>query len=217
TWSKDQHLRLWPINDKQLKLIGHERGMPWLPSEKLLRPENSTFTYRDPPSGNHLTSSALATSGITSKLRVFPGNYSSTTARLRPSGASTGGSHIKGYMGAAAGIHRAERRTVSPLLWMQNVRMVKSSGEGHTDKGNYTISLKGPWSDSGVAFIRINISFPQQYPDKAAPTFVIHKTGMISIMNRTHMSQILNRIAINHVSEKRPCMETCIRYLLGEQ
>lgn len=241
TWSKDQHLRLWPISDKQLKLIGHERG---LPSEKLLQAENSTFTFRDPPSGSQLTSSVFTASTTTPKLRVFPGNYINTTARQRPSGASAGGSNIKGYMGAAAAIHRAERRTVSPLLWMQNVRMVKSSGEGHNDKGipanmheemveiarkfpnvkvdklnagNYTISLKGPWSDSGVAFIRINISFPQQYPDKAAPTFDIHKTGMISIMNRTHMSQILNRIAINHVSEKRPCIETCIRYLLGEQ
>jgi len=79
-----------------------------------------------------------------------------------------------------------------------------------------TISLHGPWSGSGVALIRINITFPPQYPDKVAPIFDIQKTGMISIMYRTHMSQILNRIDTSHVSQKRPCLEACIRYLLGE-
>lgn len=49
---------------------------------------------------------------------------------LRPSGASAGGGNLKGYMGAAAGMFRAERRTLSPLLWMQSVKTVKTKGEG---------------------------------------------------------------------------------------
>ncbi|CAG8494022.1 9489_t:CDS:10 [Funneliformis mosseae] len=231
TWSKDKHLRLWPINDKLLKLTstGH-----------------STFTFRDPPpTNNHSASPTLSTSASHSSLRVIPGNRMNTITTLRPSGASTGGGNIKSYMGAAAGMYRAERHSLSPLLWMQNVRMVKPSGEIGSaediptnmheewatvskkfsnvefEKLNVqgrscTISLHGPWSDSGVAFIRINITFPSQYPDKVAPIFDIQKTGMISIMNRTHMSQILNRIASSHVSQKRPCLEACIRYLLGE-
>jgi len=52
-----------------------------------------------------------------------------TTSTLRPSGASTGGGNIKSYMGAAAGMYRAERHSLSPLLWMQNVKIVNPSGE----------------------------------------------------------------------------------------
>jgi hypothetical protein len=35
-------------------------------------------------------------------------------------------------------------------------------------------------------------------------------------MNRTHMLKILKDIARSHVSQRRPCLEACIRYLLGE-
>ncbi|CAJ0852094.1 9793_t:CDS:10 [Entrophospora sp. SA101] len=248
----DKHLRLWPITNEHLKLIGHEKGKLKSPSEKLLKTGHSTFTFRHPPSllNGQSTSPTLSVTANISTLRVIPGNRMNATTNntLRPSGASAGGGNIQpDYLGAAAGMCRVERRSLSPLLWMQNVRMVKpSSGVGKTDEDtppnmheeiklvskkflnvefeklnpqgrSCTISLHGPWSASGVAFIRINISFPPQYPDKFPPNFNIQRTGMISIMNRTHMLQNLNSIALSHVSQKRPCLEACIRYLLGEQ
>ncbi|RIA93440.1 hypothetical protein C1645_722688 [Glomus cerebriforme] len=237
TWSKDKKLRFWPIDDKLLKAVGHERGRPIRPTDQFKPIGQSTFTFRNPPINNHSISPSLSTS---TSLRIIAGSRTNTNNTLRPSGASAGGGNIKGYMGA---VFKAERRP-SPLLWMQNVKMVKPSGEiGNTEdipaniqeewvsvskkflnvkfekldtKGrSCTISLRGPWSDSGPAFIRINIQFPSQYPDRVPPIFDIQKTGIISILYRTRMLHMLNSIARVRVSQKRPCLEACIRYLLG--
>src|SRR4051794_26123864 len=75
-----------------------------------------------------------------------------------------------------------------------------------------TISLHG----SRHAFIRVNVTFPSQYPNKVSPIFDIQKTGMISIFNRTRMLKSLRDIARSCVSQNRPCLEACVRYLLGE-
>src|SRR4051812_30541246 len=93
---------------------------------------NSTFTFRDPPD-NHSIPLTLNPSTVISTLRVIPGHGGRMThsTTLRPSGASTGGVNLKGYMGAAAGMFRAERNTLSPLLWMQGVRTIKTKGEGN--------------------------------------------------------------------------------------
>ncbi|CAG8432743.1 7070_t:CDS:10 [Diversispora eburnea] len=246
TWSKDQNLRLWPISDNQLKLIGHERGKPRSPNINMMLKGYSTFTFRDPPD-NHSISLTLNPSTAISTLRVIPGHggHMNHATTLRPSGASTGGGNLKGYMGAAAGMFRADRFALSPLLWMQGVRMIKTKGEGsNTDvlmnmreeidqvtnkfknvklekldvpNRNCRISLHGPWSENGLAFIRVNIFYPEKYPEDRPPIFEIQKTGMISIMNRTHMSQNLKKIAITQISQKRPCLEACVRYLLGGQ
>ncbi|GES75763.1 WD repeat protein [Rhizophagus clarus] len=234
TWSKDKTLRFWPISDELLKAIGHERGRPINPTDQIKQTGKSTFTFRDPPMNNHSISPTLSTSTSYPPLRIISGSRANTNIPFRPSGASAGGGNIKGYMVAAGMLRRS-------LLWMQNVRMVKPSGEiGNTEyipenmheeiavvskkfsnveiekldmQGrNCTISLHG----SRHAFIRINVKFPPQYPNRVSPIFDIQKTGMISIYNRTRMLNILRDIARSCVSQNRPCLEACIRYLLGE-
>ncbi|KAI7905116.1 uncharacterized protein BX663DRAFT_501815 [Cokeromyces recurvatus] len=79
-----------------------------------------------------------------------------------------------------------------------------------------TISLHGPWSDTGDALLRITIRFSPQYPDNSPPKFDIHKNSMISIYYRAHMTQDLNALASSYTSHKKWCLEPCIRYLLGE-
>ncbi|KAI8371399.1 uncharacterized protein BYT42DRAFT_580098 [Radiomyces spectabilis] len=79
-----------------------------------------------------------------------------------------------------------------------------------------TISLHGPWSDTGIAFLRITIRFSPQYPDNSPPEFEIQKNSMISIYYRAHMAQDLNVLASSYTSQKKWCLEPCIRYLLGE-
>ncbi|KAI8066503.1 hypothetical protein BC940DRAFT_334092 [Gongronella butleri] len=79
-----------------------------------------------------------------------------------------------------------------------------------------TVSLHGPWTESGTAFLRITIRFSQQYPDNSAPEFDIQKNSMISIYYRTHMAQDLNALAASYTSKKQWCLEPCLRYLLGE-
>ncbi|KAF1800863.1 hypothetical protein FB192DRAFT_1422836 [Mucor lusitanicus] len=79
-----------------------------------------------------------------------------------------------------------------------------------------TISLHGPWSDTGDALLRITIRFSPQYPDNSPPEFDIQKNSMISIYYRAHMTQDLNALASTYTSQKKWCLEPCIRYLLGE-
>lgn len=79
-----------------------------------------------------------------------------------------------------------------------------------------TISLHGPWSDTGDALLRITIRFSPQYPDHSPPEFDIQKNSMISIYYRAHMTQDLNALASAYTSQKKWCLEPCIRYLLGE-
>lgn len=79
-----------------------------------------------------------------------------------------------------------------------------------------TISLHGPWSDTGDALLRITIRFSPQYPDNSPPEFDIQKNSMISIYYRAHMTQDLNALASSFTSQKKWCLEPCIRYLLGE-
>ncbi|KAI8641629.1 hypothetical protein BD408DRAFT_444202 [Parasitella parasitica] len=79
-----------------------------------------------------------------------------------------------------------------------------------------TISLHGPWSDTGDALLRITIRFSPQYPDNSPPEFDIQKNSMISIYYRAHMTQDLNGLASSYTSQKKWCLEPCIRYLLGE-
>ncbi|KAI9022925.1 hypothetical protein CLU79DRAFT_791747 [Phycomyces nitens] len=79
-----------------------------------------------------------------------------------------------------------------------------------------TISLHGPWSDTPNAFLRITVRFPPQYPDNSPPEFEIQKNSMMSIYYRAHMAQDLNALASSYTSQKKWCLEPCIRYLLGE-
>jgi hypothetical protein len=77
---------------------------------------------------NHSISPTLSTSTSYPPLRII-GSRTNTNTNIpfRPSGASTGGGNIKGYMVAAGMLRRS-------LLWMQNVRVVKPSGEiGNTE------------------------------------------------------------------------------------
>lgn len=76
---------------------------------------------------NHSISPTLPTSTSYPPLRIISGSRANTNIPFRPSGASAGGGNIKGYMVAAGMLRRS-------LLWMQNVRMVKPSGEiGNTE------------------------------------------------------------------------------------
>ncbi|KAF7729558.1 hypothetical protein EC973_004233 [Apophysomyces ossiformis] len=105
-----------------------------------------------------------------------------------------------------------EMSTVLNKYASAGVKTEKINGASRT----CTISLHGPWSDTGVAFLRITIQFSPQYPDNSPPEFEIQKNSMMSIYYRAHMAQDLNALASSYTSQKRWCLEPCIRYLLGE-
>lgn len=81
-----------------------------------------------------------------------------------------------------------------------------------------TITLHGPWAkDGGPAFLRVNIRFPAEYPNKVPPFFELHKSGMMSMANRAVIVDCLHRIAQSYVAKNRYCLQACISYLLGEK
>lgn len=235
TWSKDQHLRLWPISENMLQAMDHRSTTPVdvapYPSS------HDNLSFRDPAPLNI----AVTPSRAVSTLRVLAGNRLSTMTPFRTSMSS----RSVGPVGTQGGFYR-ERKAPSPLVWMQGVRLVKPSGDLELpdraspqtvateiaavgkkfqnvkfEKVNVagrtcTISLNSLRSNEGVSFLRVNISFPQFYPKQAPPTFEIQKSGMLSMATRARIAASLDHIAASHASRGLPCLEAIIRCLLGE-
>ncbi|KAI8150329.1 hypothetical protein BJV82DRAFT_652492 [Fennellomyces sp. T-0311] len=105
-----------------------------------------------------------------------------------------------------------EMTTVLSKYASAGVKTEKVNGASRT----CTITLHGPWSDTGNTFVRLTIRFSAQYPDNSPPEFDIQKNSMMSIYYRAHMYQELNALASSYTSQKRWCLEACIRCLLGE-
>lgn len=83
-----------------------------------------------------------------------------------------------------------------------------------------TVSLTGPWgADSKRIFVRVDISFPQDYPTDGSsiPEFKLEKTNSISNEIIDTIDFQLRRIALAHVGRRRVCLEPCLCYLLGER
>ncbi|KAG9002879.1 hypothetical protein FRB90_011295 [Tulasnella sp. 427] len=89
-------------------------------------------------------------------------------------------------------------------------------------KRTVTFTLLGPWrDDNALAFIRITFSFPKDYwrispldPNAARsiPSFDLDKIPSISLKTRAFLLKKLRYIRYIH----RPCLEPCLRFLLGE-
>ncbi|KAF9006877.1 hypothetical protein BGZ52_008370, partial [Haplosporangium bisporale] len=235
TWSKDQHLRLWPISDKMLEAMDHKATAPIEIAP--YPPLHDNMSFRDPAPQNTSTTPSRAVS----TLRVLAGNRLSTMTPFRTSMSS----RTVGPLGNHGGFYR-DRKAPSPLVWMQGVRMAKPSGDlGLPDRASpqtvateiaavgqkfqnvkfekvnvagrtCTISLNSLRSNEGASFLRVNISFPQFYPKQAPPTFEIQKSGMLSMATRAQIAANLDHIAATHASRGLPCLEAVIRCLLGE-
>ncbi|KAG0206690.1 hypothetical protein BGX28_001889 [Mortierella sp. GBA30] len=235
TWSKDQHLRLWPISEKMLEAMDHKSTPPMETTPYPATHDNLSFRDPAPP---HI---AATPSRTVSTMRVLAGNRLSTMTPFRTSMSA----RAVGPLGTHGGFYR-ERKAPSPLVWMQGVRMVKPSGDlGLPDRASpqtvateiaavgqkfqnvkfekvnvagrtCTISLNSLRSNEGVSFLRVNIAFPQFYPKQAPPTFEIQKSGMLSMATRAQIAANLDHIAATHASRGLPCLEAIIRCLLGE-
>ncbi|KAF9993218.1 hypothetical protein BGZ79_002140, partial [Entomortierella chlamydospora] len=233
TWSKDQHLRLWPISEKMLEAMDHKATSVDITPYP---PMYENMSFRDPPPQYM----AATPSRALSTLRVLAGNRLSTMTPFRTSMSSRSIGPLE-----SGGLFR-EQKAPSPLVWMQGVRMAKPSGDlGVPDRASpqtvateiaavgqkfpnvkfekvniagrtCTISLNSLRSNEGVSFVRVNISFPQFYPKEAPPTFEIQKSGMLSMATRAQISSNLEHIASRHASRGLPCLEAVIRCLLGE-
>ncbi|KAG8691847.1 hypothetical protein FRC11_007813 [Ceratobasidium sp. 423] len=82
-------------------------------------------------------------------------------------------------------------------------------------KRTCTVTLNGPWGETQSVFIRITFQFPPEYPRShsrsAAPTIDFEKNPDIALKDRAYILRILRRIRLH----TRPCLEACLRFLLG--
>ncbi|KAF9975128.1 hypothetical protein BGZ73_001343 [Actinomortierella ambigua] len=236
TWSKDQHLRLWPISDKVLEDMDYKPSSP-IGIAPIPVSHDSNLSFRDP--------APIACTATPSRaLRVLAGNRMSAMTPFRTAMSS----RTIDSFGSNGGFFR-ERKAPSPLVWMQGVRMVKPSGDlgGAADRGasspqtvateiaavgqkfqnvkfervnvagrTCTISLNSLRHSEGASFLRVNITFPPLYPKEAPPSFEIQKSGMLSMATRAQIVANLDQIAATHAARGLPCLEAVIRSLLGE-
>ncbi|CAD6444580.1 41379e3c-a425-45ba-b024-d0160578351a [Sclerotinia trifoliorum] len=85
------------------------------------------------------------------------------------------------------------------------------------DKRTAIVSMNGPWGeDSTPIYIKITISFPDQYPESKAPTFTLGKTSLMSDETFNKLRKEVQQIAASFVSRKQGCLEAALCYLLGE-
>lgn len=245
TWSKDQNLRLWPITDDIMKSVGHQRSHKKSPCPvpaTAMRPDGTyrTRSFQEEPDDNE------PESGMTTPLRLGPGDAASAMTPFRSaaplttsSGYDTLASGVREHkyfispllwmqnvktVGPPSELRRAattENTYQTVAEEMSTVLNKYTSAGVKTEKiipasRTCTISLHGPWSDTGVAFVRITIRFSAQYPDNSSPEFDIQKNSMMSIYYRARMLQDLNALAATLTAQKRWCLEACLRYLLGE-
>jgi len=81
-----------------------------------------------------------------------------------------------------------------------------------------TLSLSGPWGQQDeIAFIRLHLVFPDTYPDHRPPLFELEETSGVTTERRKTMTRFLGRIGALHARKGRPCVEACLRYLVGEK
>ncbi|KAI8993171.1 hypothetical protein BDB01DRAFT_847081 [Pilobolus umbonatus] len=246
TWSKDQNLRLWPVSENILKLVDHHpSAIKTKLSAPAMALENNNTTnphsFQREPLEKPLSGvrSGFPTS---SSMRLTQNSNSSTMSPYKSGLPSSGGyeqnnafrehrysgnpllwmQNVKtvGPPGELIRDATAENSYQSVAEEMSTV-LNKYSNIVKTEKVNAasrtcTISLHGPWSDTGDALLRVTIRFSSQYPDNSPPEFDIQKNSMISIYYRAHMTQDLNALSSNYTSQKKWCLEPCIRYLLGE-
>ncbi|GAA5814733.1 hypothetical protein MFLAVUS_008235 [Mucor flavus] len=246
TWSKDQNLRLWPVSEDIMRSVSHEPSKTKTKLSAPALTTLTPHSFQQEPIEKPLLDVRSSFSSTTTPVRLTPSSNTMTPYRSNPvNNTGTGYEQTNAYreqkysainpllwmqnvktVGPTGGELRRDATTAensyqSVAEEMTTVLNKYLSAGVKTEKVNAssrtcTISLHGPWSDTGDALLRITIRFSPQYPDHSPPEFDIQKNSMISIYYRAHMTQDLNALASAYTSQKKWCLEPCIRYLLGE-
>ena len=242
TFSEDHQVKLWPIKEETLISLGHEKDKPI--RFRLTRAGAEYKTHRKEPQANleHERFSALnpplatfATKQVTRTAawkRKAMGMGYMTSATGKRSNSDEGGKRsasdwIKGV--------QFEPETVDLSTPSDSTTWnVKSLGTELSQVGQKfsnvefeyvnvakrkcTISLSGPWgTDDEIAFIQLHLVFPDEYPESKPPLFELEETSGVSSNRRENMTRVLERIGALYARRGRPCMESCLRYLVGEK
>lgn len=87
-------------------------------------------------------------------------------------------------------------------------------------KGEIVLTLNGPWgTDNSLVFIRLQASFPSDYPQKGGPSprMELEQSKDISEPELAGIESQVRSIADILTARGMFCLEPCLRYLMGEK
>lgn len=215
TWSADCDLRLWPIRPEIYDNFNYTRGKPlqkpfvdfdyrsYRPEPQTAKEENLIIRRH----GNGAYSSPGRSGSFTLHNNQF--NHLNWISGIRMGQAAFDSAGDEYSMNLGEEVSTVGHKF--PKLSFEKISV---------STGNLVISLNGPWGDSNedLIFVRVEITFPEGYPSKdAVPKFTIEKTHDLNEDRRQQLLTSLREISTKYCAAKRPCLEPCMRYLLGEK
>ncbi|OLL26555.1 putative RWD, RING finger and WD repeat-containing protein [Neolecta irregularis DAH-3] len=215
SWGKDQMLRIRPLDKSILAAIGHKENEPPRFRNTRLGAVYQSFKIEPPDEQVRTTPVVLPKRG-----RLFKNNTGASVSMTKS---------------------RGQTQEVSPLLWMRGVRMGKAEDwEGPENFGEEIswfemrfpqvkfekinvagrtcrIVLQGPVGVcSKVVCLRLNVQVPPEYP-KAMPRFEIEPSDELTKEMHIELINKLYKTAAGSIEQGRPCIEACVKSLLGEK
>lgn len=227
TWGSDKDLRLWPLNDEMYEIFDYKRNEPLPAGVKL--PEFEYKSYRPEP---EITGENKFI--IRKKSLFLPVDRSDDSSR-----SDSDFNHLNWISGIRFGQSVFQNGDNDPnsINYGDNSNQPLNLGEEFSNIGQkfpklrferisvstgvLVLSLNGPWSSENnddLIFMRVEFNFPKGYPSvSAVPTFKIEETHELNGEKREEIIKQLEEIANKFCSNKRFCLEPCLRFLLGEK
>ncbi|KZT54266.1 hypothetical protein CALCODRAFT_473689 [Calocera cornea HHB12733] len=183
---------------------GHARGRPahsgldqmtWISSVKLEKKtdQGSTESPERPASGPHSRAQSLSRASSLDK---------GSTRRTRSSSREPLDDRPSDIAQEMANV----AQTFSPRVKFEKIDVTART---------CTISLHGPWLESDQVFLRATFTFPSNYPrsnsTSATPHIELEKTSTLPLRTRAYLLRHLRELRV----QRRPCLEACVRFLLG--
>ncbi|KAJ3158510.1 hypothetical protein HDU86_002735 [Geranomyces michiganensis] len=253
TWSKDQHLRLWPIKPEIIRSVGQDvfRTDSPTPDYSEMRSPSRAAAHRravsEPMSGMPFSSSSPAIhDDPTAPASRPPYLQSSSASSLL---ASESPDHTEEWVQSSRYLEAGESPDANladdsarasepwtlgreiadamrdyPDVQFEKVDLIKrqctitlQSGRNSADNVPTAALTAAALVDAPpvqAAFLRLDVSFSQHYPHRAAPVFTFQKTGMVSMANRRCLAAKISQIATSCARRSEPCLGRCLKYLL---
>jgi WD40 repeat protein len=207
TWSKDMHLRLWPIKGDILNLI--------MPAENDDVQRGSLIDMKP----QHSEGYGLYSSNSESQVQ----NVGSLTSLARSISIPSVKSDTQLFVDEEEFDIEKELDAAAeqfPGVTIDKVhgKLMKSLINSRKCTIRIERSEKGPIgpSNANTVCFQVDVIFPKKYP-AVPPFFEIQKSLMISMVNRRVLSRKLAQISAVFSSKKMACIDAALNYLLGSK
>ncbi|WFD34950.1 hypothetical protein MCUN1_001796 [Malassezia cuniculi] len=214
TWSRDQTLRVWPINEQICKSVD---AVSPANAKSGMRSDADTADCKYPP--------------IAQSYRDISSSLEDNQVSELPRSRQTGQSGAQPRIATTSTLF-------NPVTWMSSVQLHGENDDSlHSTLRSEalrvsqrwplaleavdvamhtcTIAAYGPWLDDGAthAFLRASLQFPPDYPFHG-PVIKLERNSNIPYSQRANIQQGLNDIVALCERDHQPCLERCVEYLV---